>query len=108
LIIGIAVLALFVFGFLGSLVNLITDLMWYDTLDRTSVLTTRLWSQVGLFVAGFVAFAVPAGASILLARRIAPQVPIRRIGEFEIPDVSRAVTWGLAPALALLRAWSGS
>jgi hypothetical protein len=113
LIIGIAVLALFVFGFLGSLVNLITDLMWYDALDRTSVLTTRLWSQVGLFVVGFVAFAVPAVASILLARRIAPQVPIRRIGEFEIPDVSRAVTWALIGVTLLLAlisagAWSGS
>ncbi len=111
--IGIAVLAIFVFGFLGSIVNLITDLMWYDALGRTSVLTTRLWSQVILFVVGFVAFALPAIASILLARRIAPQVPIRRIGEFEIPDISRAVTLGLvglAVLLALISAgaWSGS
>jgi uncharacterized membrane protein (UPF0182 family) len=113
LLIGIAVLAIFVFGFLGSLVNLITDLMWYDALDRTSVLTTRLWSQVILFALGFVAFAIPAIASILLARRIAPQVPIRRIGGFEVPDVSRAVTLalvGLAVLGALISAaaWSAS
>ena len=28
------------------------------------ILTTRLWSQVGLFIVGFLAFAVPALASI--------------------------------------------
>jgi len=113
LLIGIAIVAIVVFGFLGGIVNLITDLMWYGALDRTSVLTTRLWSQVGLFVVGFLAFALPAVASILLARRIAPQVPVRRIGQLEIPDISRAVTLGLI-ALALLlalisaAAWSGS
>jgi uncharacterized membrane protein (UPF0182 family) len=111
--IGVAVAAFVVFGLLGGIVNLITDLMWYNALGRTSVLTTRLWSQVGLFVVGFLAFALPAIASILLARRIAPQVPVRRIGQFEIPDVSRAVTLALM-ALALLlalisaAAWSGS
>ncbi len=111
--IAVAIVAFVLFGFLGGIVNLITDLMWYDALDRTSVLTTRLWSQVGLFVVGFLAFALPAIASILLARRIAPQVPIRRIGQFEIPDVSRAVTLGLIGLAALFAlisagAWSGS
>src|SRR6186997_3120918 len=85
-----AIVAIFVLGFLGGLVNLITDLMWYDALGVRGVLTTRLWSQVVLFLFGFVAFALPALASIWLARRIAPQVPIRRIGVLELPDVSRA------------------
>jgi uncharacterized protein len=110
---GLLLLAFFLFGFLGRLVNLVTDLMWYDALDRTSVLTTRLWSQVGLFAVGFMAFALPALASIWLARRIAPQVPIRRIGQFEIPDASRAITLGLIGITLLLAlisagAWSGS
>src|SRR4029078_6533746 len=110
---GIAVGLIVVFGFLGGVVNLITDVMLYNALDRTIVLTTRLCSQVALFVVGFVAFALPAIASILLARRIAPQTPIRRIGQFEIPDVSRAVPLariGLALLLALISAaaWSGS
>jgi uncharacterized protein len=110
---GILVAALFLFGFAGRLVNLFTDLMWYDALGRRDVLTTRLWSQVGLFAVGFVAFAVPALASIWLARRIAPQVPIRRIGQFEIPDASRAITLGLVVAVVLLAlisagAWSGA
>jgi uncharacterized protein len=111
--VGILLLAIFLFGFLGRIVNLVTDLMWYDALGRRDVLTTRLWSQVGLFVAGLVAFAVPALASIWLARRIAPQVPIRRIGGFEIPDASRAVTLALAGVAAVMAlvsagAWSGS
>jgi uncharacterized membrane protein (UPF0182 family) len=109
----VAVLVLVLFGFLGRLVDLVTDLMWYDALDQRAVLTTRLWSQVGLFAAGLAAFALPALASIWLARRIAPQVPIRRIGQFEIPDASRAVTWALVGATLLLAlisaaAWSGS
>lgn len=113
LLIGIAVVLIVVFGFLGGIVNLITDLMWYDALHQTSVLTTRLWVQVGLFVAGFLGFAAPALASIWLARRIAPQVPIRRIGTLELPDVSRAVSIGLAVLVLLLAlvsgaAWSGN
>jgi hypothetical protein len=110
---GLVLLALFLFGFLGGIVNLVTDLMWYEALGQREVLTTRLWSQVGLFAVGFFAFLIPALASIWLARRIAPQVPIRRIGQWEIPDASRAITWGLvAVALfgALLSAggWAGS
>ncbi len=110
---GLALLALFLFGFLGGVVNLITDLMWYEALGQRGVLTTRLWSQVGLFALGFAAFLVPALASIWLARRIAPQVPIRRIGQFEIPDASRFVTWMLAAIAVLLAlvsagAWSGN
>ncbi|MGH2455277.1 MAG: UPF0182 family protein, partial [Candidatus Limnocylindria bacterium] len=110
---GIALLALFLFGFLGRLVDLVTDLMWYEALGQRAVLTTRLWSQVGLFVVGLAAFAIPALASIWLARRIAPQVPIRRIGQFEIPDASRAITLGLLGvallfALISAAAWSGS
>jgi uncharacterized membrane protein (UPF0182 family) len=110
---GLVLLAFFLLVFLGRITDLVTDLMWYDALGRTSVLTTRLWSQVGLFVVGFLVFALPAIASIWLARRIAPQVPIRRIGQFEVPDASRAITLGLiglALLLALISAasWSGS
>lgn len=113
-LIVIAVLVLlFAFGILGRAVDLATDLMWYGALGLSGIVTTRLWSQLALFAIGFVAFAVPALASIWLARRIAPQVPVRRIGQFEIPDASRAITIGLAGAVVLLAlisaaAWSGS
>ena len=48
-----------------------------------------------------------------MARRIAPQVPIRRIGQFEVPDASRAITWGLVVVAGVLSlvsaaAWSGN
>jgi uncharacterized membrane protein (UPF0182 family) len=113
-VIGAVLLALlFLIGFAGRIVNLVTDVMWYDALGQRDVLTTRLWSQLGLFGIGLVAFAIPALLSIWLARRIAPQVPIRRIGQFEVPDASRAVTWGLVVAVLLLAlvsagAWSGA
>jgi uncharacterized membrane protein (UPF0182 family) len=110
---GILLLVLFLLGFTGGLVNLVTDLMWYEALGAREVLTTRLWAQVGLFAVGLVAFALPALGSIWLSRRIAPQVPIRRIGTFEIPDASRAITWTLVALVVLLAlvsagAWSGN
>jgi uncharacterized membrane protein (UPF0182 family) len=113
-IITIAVVALlFLLGVVGRIVDLATDLMWYGSLGLTSLLITRLWAQVALFAIGFLAFAIPAAASIWLARRVAPQVPIRRIGQFEVPDASRAVTIGLVVVVALLAlvsagAWSSS
>jgi uncharacterized protein len=113
LIVGVLFVVLLVFGVLGGLVSLITDLMWYDALGLRSVLTTRLWSQVALFALGFVAFVLPALASIWLARRIAPQVPIRRVGSLELPDISNVVTLGLAAVVVVLglisgAVWSGS
>ena len=108
LIFGSIAVALFLFGLLGGVVDLLTDLMWYDALGLQGVLTTRLWAQVALFAIGFVAFAVPALLSIWLARRIAPQVPIRRLGTLELPDVSRLVTLGLGGLVLLLSLVSGA
>jgi len=108
LIFGSIAVALFVFGLLGGLVDLLTDLMWYDVLGLQGVFATRLWSQVALFAIGFAAFAVPALLSIWLARRIAPQVPIRRIGTLELPDVSRLVTLILAGVVLVLAVISGA
>ncbi len=110
---GLVLAAFFLLGIVGGVINLVTDLWWYGALGRTSILTTRLWSQVGLFIVGFLAFALPALISIWVARRIAPQVPIRRIGQFEVPDASRAITWGLVVVAGVLSlvsaaAWSGN
>ncbi|HET9878395.1 MAG TPA: UPF0182 family protein [Candidatus Limnocylindria bacterium] len=116
-LIGIAVVAiLFLFGFAGGLVDLLTDLMWYEALGRRDILTTRLTAQIGLFFVGFAAFVIPAVISILVARRVAPQVPLRRIGQFELPDISGVSRWitiaiiGLAVLLGLGSgaAWAGS
>jgi uncharacterized protein len=110
---ALVLLAFFLLVFVGRIVDLMTDLMWYGALGRTDVLTTRLWSQVALFAIGFLAVLLPALASIWLARRIAPQVPIKRIGQFEIPDASRTVTTVLIivtvlAALVSAGAWSSS
>ncbi|HET8777122.1 MAG TPA: UPF0182 family protein, partial [Candidatus Limnocylindria bacterium] len=114
LLIGGGILALLiVLGLLGGAVTLITDVMWYDALGRRDVLQTRLWAQVVLFLIGFAAMLVPALISIWLARRIAPQAPVRRLGGMELPDASRLIGIGLA-ALAILlalgsgAAWSGN
>lgn len=104
---------LVVLGLAGGLVNLLTDLQWFSALGLGSVLTTRLWAQVGLFFLGYAAFALPAVASILIARRLAPRVPVRRLGMFELPDASRAITIGLVVVALLLAlisaaAWSSA
>ena len=77
---GGIVAAIIVLGLLGGVVNLITDVMWYDALDRRDILQTRLWAQIALFGIGFFAMLVPVLVSVWLARRIAPQSPVRRLG----------------------------
>ncbi|HSK94511.1 MAG TPA: UPF0182 family protein [Candidatus Angelobacter sp.] len=104
---------LFVLGLLGGLVNLVTDLMWYDALERRDVLTTRLWAQVALFGIGFAAMLVPALLSPWVARRIAPQAPVRQLGGVELPDASRIIGFATAAVAVLLAlgsgaAWSGA
>ncbi|MDQ2689065.1 MAG: UPF0182 family protein, partial [Chloroflexota bacterium] len=114
LVIGGVILGLLiVLGLLGGAVNLITDVMWYDALGRRDVLLTRFWAQVVLFLIGFVAMLVPALLSIWLARRIAPQAPVRQLGGMEMPDASRFIGLALAVVAVLLAlgsgaAWSGA
>ena len=110
---GVFVLVLVVLGLLGGGVNLLTDLMWYEALGRRDVLTTRLAAQVGLFAVGFVAMLIPALLSPWVARRIAPQAPVRQLGGLELPDASAAIGIGLAVVAVLLAlgsgaAWSGA
>ena len=104
---------LIVFGLLGGVVNLITDIMWYDALGRRDVLQTRLWAQVALFGIGFAAMLIPALGSIWLARRIVPQAPVRQLGGIEMPDASRIIGIALTVVAVLLAlgsaaAWSGA
>ncbi len=113
LLIGGGIVALLVIlGLLGGFVNLITDVMWFNALGRTDVFATRFWSQVALFGIGFAAMLVPALISIWLARRIAPQAPVRQLGGFEMPDASRFIGVGLTVVAVLLAlgsaaAWAG-
>jgi uncharacterized membrane protein (UPF0182 family) len=109
ILIGIAVVGVFVLLALASgLVNLVTDFMWFNALGLGGVLATRVWAQIGFFVLGFVAFAVPAVISILVARRVAPRVPIRRMGSLQLPDASRAITIGLLVVALLAALVSGA
>lgn len=110
---AVVVVVLIVLGLLGGAVNLITDVMWYDALERRDVLTTRLFAQIGLFAIGFFAMLALVLLSVWLAGRIAPQAPVRQLGGIEIPDASRfigLVLVGIAVLLALGSgaAWSGA
>ncbi|CAN5265736.1 UPF0182 family protein [soil metagenome] len=114
LLIGGGIMALlFVLGLLGGVVNLITDVMWYDALGRRDVLQTRLWSQVALFGIGFISMLLPALLSIWLATRISPQAPVRQLGGIDMPDASRVIGIVLIVVAVLLSlgsaaAWSGN
>ena len=114
LVIGGGFLLVFIIlGLLGGAVTLLTDVMWYDALGRRDVLTTRLWAQVALFAIGFFAMLALALLSTWLARRIAPQAPVRKLGGVELPDASRAIAIGvtvvaLVLALGSGAAWSGN
>jgi uncharacterized protein len=104
---------IFLLGFVGGIVNLLTDIMWYESLERRDVLFTRLWAQVALFGIGFVAMLIPALLSIWLATRIAPQAPVRQLGGIELPDASRLIGISLVIIVVLLAlgsgaAWSGN
>jgi uncharacterized membrane protein (UPF0182 family) len=110
---GLVVAALVVLGLLGGGVSFITDLMWYDALGLSSVLTTRLFAQIGLFAVGVLAFAIPAAISIFVARRIAARSPIRKLGGIDLSDASTGVTLAVIGAAALFAlisgaAWGGS
>ena len=107
--ITVAVVALFVvLGLLGGAVGFITDLMWYDALGRRDVLTTRLWAQLSLFGIGFLAMLVPALLSAWIARRIAPQAPVRQLGSIEMPDASRLIGVAVTIVAILLALGSGA
>jgi hypothetical protein len=114
LVIGGGFIAIVVLlGLLGGAVTLITDVMWYDALGRRDVFTTRLWAQIALFGIGFAAMLVPALLSTWLARRIAPQAPVRKLGGLEMPDASKAIAVAVAAVSVVLAlgsgaAWSGS
>jgi uncharacterized protein len=98
---------------LGGLVQLLTDLAWYGSLGRRGVLVTRFVAELGWFVVGFLLFLVPALASLWVARRLGPQVPIRRVGPVEVPDLSGPAAYvlvGVAVVLGLVSAfaWGGN
>ena len=103
-----------VFGFLGGLVNLVTDLMWYDALGVTDVLTTRLWSQVALFAsASWPSHCRRSRASGWLAAS-RPQVPMRRhrharaAGRQRCGDAGDGLAWCCCWHSSRRAAWSSS
>ncbi|MFW6205225.1 MAG: UPF0182 family protein, partial [Actinomycetota bacterium] len=56
----------------GIAVNLITDRMWFEAVDFTSVWSTRLLTQAGLFVVGGVLMAAAVIVNAMIAYRLRP------------------------------------
>jgi hypothetical protein len=57
----------------GVSVNLITERMWFDSVDFTNVWTTRLLTQAGLFVVGAVLMAGAVIVNATIAYRLRPR-----------------------------------
>lgn len=111
-IVTILAVLFLLFLLLGGVAGFATDVMWYSELGLEDVYLTRLAAQVGFFALGVALFAVPAAASVIIARRLGRGAPVRRIAEFEIPDLSRAAVvavtvMGAIVALGFGGAWSG-
>lgn len=103
---GPTVLILAVLGLLGSgAARLWTEKLWFDSVGFGGVFTTRLLSQIALFLVGFAITALLAWSSLVIAHRSRPvyvpttpqQValdqyreaiePLRRVGTLAIPAI---------------------
>jgi uncharacterized protein len=54
----------------NRLIAFYTDLLWYESLGLEQVFTTRLWAQLGLFVAGTLLFWLFLAVNVWIARRL--------------------------------------
>lgn len=58
--------------FFNRVISFYSDWAWYESLDLSSVFFTRIYANLGLFVAGALIFWVFLAVNILIARRIEP------------------------------------
>lgn len=63
---------LLIFVFFNQIIGFIADWFWYDSLDLTSVLFTRIVAKMGLFLGGALLFWLVVALNVYLARRISP------------------------------------
>jgi uncharacterized protein len=63
---------LLVFIFFNRVISFYADWMWYDSLGFDSVYFTRLYANLGLFLAGALIFWLIVAVNVWLARRIEP------------------------------------
>jgi hypothetical protein len=66
------VLILFAFAFLGSILDIWTDSIWFGSVGYSDVFWTRVGTQIALFVAALVAALLLFGLDLGLAGRLAP------------------------------------
>ncbi|NJN84719.1 MAG: COG1615 family transporter, partial [Caldilineaceae bacterium] len=63
---------LLIFIFFNRFLDFYADWYWYGSLGLTSVFTTRIWAEVGLFLVGAVVFWLFLAINVLLAIRMEP------------------------------------
>ncbi|RME58124.1 MAG: UPF0182 family protein, partial [Caldilineae bacterium] len=77
-----------------------TDWIWYDSLDLSSVFTTRITASVGLFLAGGLVFWLFLAANVLIARRLEP----RGLDNTPVSQIASAIGVRLTPAILIFGA----
>jgi uncharacterized membrane protein (UPF0182 family) len=96
-LVGIAFL---VFVFASPVVQVITELQWYNALGFKDVYTTRLLLQTGLFVGSLTIAFVYLAANVLIALRVRSGPALRAVGIRRA--IVRSATGGIALAAAAL------
>jgi len=76
----------------------LTDWAWYDSVGYVSVLATRVWASLGLFVAGSLVCWLLIAVNILIARRLEP------FGLIGTPPEQIAAAFGLRVPMVLVLA----
>ncbi len=71
-LVALAAVVLFAFAFLGSILDLVTDAIWFKSIGFDSVFYTRVGTQAVLFVATLVGVIVLLAVDLWLAGRLAP------------------------------------
>ena len=98
LVTTLVVLAVLVIGFV-MFASFWTDLLWYRSVNASSVFTTQLWTRIGLFVGFGVLMAVIVGVNAWLPYRFRPVFQAMNAEQAEpraVPDRARTA----APAAA--------
>ncbi len=76
---------------LTLLANFWTDLLWYQSVDATTVFTTRLWTQVLLLVGGAVVAGGLVAASVVVGYRTRPFYIPTTPGQQSLEQYRRAI-----------------
>ncbi len=84
---------------LSLLANFWTDLLWYQSVDATTVFTTRLWTQILLLACGMIVAGGLVAASIVVGHRTRPFYIPMTPGQESLEQYRRAIEPVRKPAM---------